>query len=312
MTTTSTDILMPLKKSTIVRSSVAAPIWMRNAFELGSQVAPNLTAAVAAQLFRRTSRKAARPGERDVLRDATSIHLAGMRAWSWGEGPTVLLVHGWNGRATQLGAFVAPLVGRGYRVVAFDAIGHGESQGNHLSLPELASCIVDAANELGGVYGLVAHSLGGAATTLALSQGLQIERAVFISPPSDPREFLRFFSLALGISDEVRAAMKTRLERRLGITMEDMQATVHAPSMQIPVLVVHDQDDKEVPVRVGRSIADASQALDTRYYGKATPFILGTKLIGWAEQYLNGENIFLSLLANIWKRLQIINKSVEI
>ena len=236
---------------------MGGPLGMRTMFSTASRLAPGLTSLVAAQLFRRTSRKVPRSGERDVLRDATEMTLAGMKAWSWGEGPTILLVHGWNGRATQLGSFVAPLVSRGYRVVAFDAIGHGESPGNFLSLPELATGIRDVAEELGDLCGVLAHSLGGAATTLALSQGLQIERAVFISPPSDPREFLRIFSSALGISDEVRARVQARVERRLGMTMESMQATVHAPSMEIPLLVIHDQDDKEVPVHVGRSVAKA-------------------------------------------------------
>lgn len=257
MTTATADILMPSNKSTNVRSYNSGPGWMRAAFSTAGRLTPGLTAIVAAQLFRRTSRKAARPGERDVLQTATPMTLAGMQAWSWGEGPTILLVHGWNGRATQLGGFVSPLVGRGYRVVAFDAIGHGESPGSLLSLPELATCIANVANEIGEIYGVVAHSLGGAATTLALSQGLRIERAVFVSPPSDPREFLQFFSAALGISDEVRARVKGRVERRLGMRMEDMQATVHARSMQVPLLVVHDRDDKEVPVQVGQSVAQA-------------------------------------------------------
>jgi pimeloyl-ACP methyl ester carboxylesterase len=230
---------------------------MRALFANASRFAPGLTSLIAAELFRRTSRKPPRAGERDVLRDATETTLAGMKAWSWGEGPTILVVHGWNGRATQLGSFVSPLVRRGYRVVAFDAIGHGESPGQFLSLPELATCISDVAEELGDLHGVLAHSLGGAATTLALSQGLQTERAVFISPPSDPRDFLQIFSGALGISDEVRARVQARVERRLGMTMESMQATVHAPSMQTPLLIIHDQDDKEVPVQVGRSVAQA-------------------------------------------------------
>ena len=106
-----------------------------------------------------------------------------MKVWSWGEGPTVLLVHGWNGRATQLGAFVEPLLARGYRVVAFDAIGHGESAGKQSSLPEFANCIRQIADELGGVYAIVAHSLGGAATTFALAYGLRAERLVYVSHP---------------------------------------------------------------------------------------------------------------------------------
>lgn len=257
MTRTTTDILMSSRKSTNVRSYTSGPAWIRTAFSTAGRLTPGLTSIVAAQLFRRTSRKAPRPGERDVLQTASPMTLAGMQAWSWGEGPTILLVHGWNGRATQLGGFVSPLVSRGYRVVAFDAIGHGESPGGLLSLPELATCIAEVANELGKIYGVVAHSLGGAATTLALSQGLDVERAVFISPPSDPREFLRYFSAALGIGDEVRARVQERVERRLGMTMEDMQATAHAPTMQVPLLVIHDRDDKEVPVRVGQSVAQA-------------------------------------------------------
>jgi pimeloyl-ACP methyl ester carboxylesterase len=180
-----------------------------------------------------------------------------MQAWAWGEGPTVLLVHGWNGRATQLGGFVGPLVSRGYRVVAFDALGHGQSPGGRLSLPELAACIRQVADELGEVYGIVAHSLGGAATTLALSQGLQVERAVLISPPADPRRFLEAFSATLGITDAVRARLQQRIERRLAMSMQDMLVHVIARSMHTPALIVHDRDDKEVPVEVGRSIAEA-------------------------------------------------------
>ncbi len=257
MTMLTKSTLTQAIKSTIVRSYHAAPQWIGIGLSAASQVAPGLTARVAERLFRKTERRSARPGERAVLQGAMPMTLGGMKAWSWGEGPTVLLVHGWNGRATQLGAFVSPLTARGYRVVAFDAFGHGESPGNHLSLPELATCIRKVADELGAVHGIVAHSLGGAATTLALAKGLQIERAVFISPPADPREYLAAFSAALGVSDEVRALVQRRLEERLGAAMEDMRATALAPAMRTPLLVIHDRDDKEVPARVGRSIAEA-------------------------------------------------------
>jgi pimeloyl-ACP methyl ester carboxylesterase len=257
MTTLADDTNERLDKSTIVRSTYAAPHWIETGFSAASQLAPGLTARLVERLFRKTERRSARPGEREVLQGARPMTLGGMKAWCWGEGPTVLLVHGWNGRATQLGAFVSPLSARGYRVVAFDALGHGESPGNYLSLPELATCIHEVADELGAVHGVVAHSLGGAATTLALAKGLQLERAVFISPPADPRVFLASFSAALGISDEVRTLVQRRLEERLGAAMEDMRATALAPAMRTPLLVIHDRDDKEVPARAGQSIAEA-------------------------------------------------------
>ena len=260
-TLTATPRILP-DKSTNVRSSQGAPTWVRASFSTASRLAPGLTSSIAARLFRNTRRSSPRPGERGVLQDAEAWRLAGMQLWAWGEGPTVLLVHGWNGRGTQLGAVVAPLVARGYRVVAFDALGHGESEGKRSSLPELASCIRQVVEELGGVYGVIAHSLGGAATTYSLAHGLDVERAVFISPPADPREFLRIFGEALGIDDDVRARVKERVERRLGVPMEQMQTFAIAPAMQIPLLVIHDEDDKEVPFSVGKAIAEAWPGAD--------------------------------------------------
>lgn len=255
MTAATAHSLVKPEKSTNVRIERGAPNWVRAGFAGASLVAPELTSAVAARLFRTTRRSRPRPGERDVLETATPSRIAGMQIWTWGEGPTVLLVHGWNGRATQLGSMVEPLVDRGYRVVAFDAIGHGDSVGKQSSLPELANCIRQVVDELGGVHAIVAHSLGGAATTYALAYGMNVERAVFISPPADPREFLRIFGSALGVNGEVRARVKRRVEKRLGVPMEEMQAFGIAPSMRIPLLVIHDRNDKEVPFQIGREIA---------------------------------------------------------
>ncbi len=243
------------QKSTNVRFEKTAPGWVRATFASTGRIAPGLTSVVAAELFRTTRRSSPRRGEREVLESAMSSRIAGIQVWSWGEGPIVLLVHGWNGRSTQLGGFVSPLVARGYRVVAFDALGHGDSDGTQSSLPEFANCIRQVVDELGGVYAIVAHSLGGAATTYALAYGLDAERAVFISPPADPREFLKVFAAALGINDDVRERVRHRLERRLGVPMEEMRVQAIAPRMEIPLLVVHDRDDKEVPYSVGRSIA---------------------------------------------------------
>ena len=243
------------QKGTNVRVEKPAPGWLQATFASASRIAPGLTSVVAAELFRTTRRSSPRRGEREVLESAKGSRIAGMQVWSWGEGPIVLLVHGWNGRSTQLGGFVSPLVARGYRVVAFDALGHGDSDGTQSSLPEFANCIRQVVDELGGVYAIVAHSLGGAATTYALAYGLDAERAVFISPPADPREFLKVFAAALGINDDVRERVLQRLERRLGVPMEEMRAQAIAPRMEIPLLVVHDRDDKEVPYSVGRGIA---------------------------------------------------------
>src|SRR5687767_9458444 len=99
--------------------------------------------------------------------DGTALH--GFQA---GRGPAVLLVHGWGERASTMGAFVAPLVAAGYRVVAIDLPGHGASTTSQTDLLVIANALRETARQAGGVHAVIAHSMGGLATTFALANGL--------------------------------------------------------------------------------------------------------------------------------------------
>src|SRR5262245_31035534 len=89
-----------------------------------------------------------------------------VRVWIWGEGPSVLLVHGWGGRGAQLAAFVPPLVAAGHTVVAFDGPAHGDSSGRRATLLDFRDAVHAVASAASPVAGLVAHSLGATAAAL--------------------------------------------------------------------------------------------------------------------------------------------------
>jgi pimeloyl-ACP methyl ester carboxylesterase len=191
-----------------------------------------------------------------------------LAAWRWGwRGPTVLLVHGWAGRGRQLGAFAEPLVEAGYRVIAFDAPGHGLSTGSRSSLPAMAAAVTAMVRHAGGVAAIVAHSLGAMATTLALGRPgmfdgsatggtpLPIERLVFVSPSVDMTGATRHFGEMTGFNAEVVRRLRAGLERRFGFRWPELQGLRIAPSMTRPLLVVHDRDDPEVPWREARDLA---------------------------------------------------------
>lgn len=91
-----------------------------------------------------------------------------LRAWSWGVGPAVLLMHGWEGHAGHLNRFVEPLVNRGFRAVALDLPAHGFSSGRQATLLDMADALCAVGDAVGPVHAVIAHSLGGAATALAL------------------------------------------------------------------------------------------------------------------------------------------------
>src|SRR5687768_6915442 len=110
---------------------------------LARSVAPQLVERWAFNRFMTPRRQALGASDRALLGRARSFDVLLPRggrvaAWSWGEGPAVLLVHGWESRAAQLGAFVAPLVENGFSAVAFDAPAHGQSPGQRASLRTFA------------------------------------------------------------------------------------------------------------------------------------------------------------------------------
>ncbi len=255
-------------KSTNVRSWAdrAAPWPIRAAFRVLAPF-PELAGAVAGRLFMTPPRPRISPRVADVLARGEPIGVpwrgGALRAWSWGTGPTVLLVHGWGGYGAQLASFVPALGAAGYRAVAIDGPAHGGSSGRRTSLVEFAEAILRVAEEVGPLDGIVAHSFGGAATAVAMSRmsqmsrGLRLRRAVFVAPASDPLMATRRFAAALGLPEPGRRVMQARLERRVGVRFEDLVIPPLAAGFDMPLHVVHDRGDREVPWEEGSAIAAA-------------------------------------------------------
>ena len=181
-----------------------------------------------------------------------------LAVWSWGSGPAVYLVHGWGGRAEQLGAFVAPLVAHGIRATAVDGPAHGASAGRRSSGVEIGRALADVVAQLGPARGVIAHSLGAAAVTFALREGLHVERLVFIGAPADPFTWVERFGRRLGLSRAVMAEMRRLSEKRIQARWEDLPLVpLRGLSEPPPLLAVHDREDREVPFTDGAAIAAA-------------------------------------------------------
>lgn len=236
-----------------------APAWVR----LGMRAlatAPPLAAWTGERLFLTPPRHEAPPRERKALRDAAAFDVpfrgGRLRAWRWGgEGAPVLLVHGWGGRGGQMASFAPSLLSAGFPVVTFDGPAHGRSDGRLASAPDFAVAIRAVAERLRGVRAVVSHSMGAPATVLALRDGLVVEAAVFVGGSLGPSGFLRQFGEALGLSETTRAAVARRLEGRFGGGFEDYDVRTDCAAMKIPLLVVHDRLDAEVPWEQGEAIA---------------------------------------------------------
>lgn len=247
-------------KSTNGRSLALGAI--RWGSRLAAPLAPELTTHALADLFSTPRTRPLREKEREVLSAGQGFKVEHegllLNAWAFGRGPTVLLVHGWAGRAAQLLPFVAPLTATGRRVVLFDAPAHGESEGRTTNLGDFSRGIVSVLRTLGGAEAIIAHSMGGAATTVAVSRYAQSpDRLVFVAPPIHPSTWFARFRDILQLDDEMLERLAREIERRARIPLDELHADEIARHMTTPLLVIHDQEDREVPYASGRRIAEA-------------------------------------------------------
>lgn len=174
--------------------------------------------------------------------------------WHWGDGPRVLLAHGWGSHAGRLTHFVERLLSAGFGVTAFDAPGHGESPARFSSLPDFVDALERVARAACPVA-LVGHSMGAAACALALHAGVRARAAVLVAAPADPGAYTRRYARWLGISPAAAEVMRRRLERRYGGTLEGYRLVDRDPG--VPTLILHDRGDARVPVADGRALAAA-------------------------------------------------------
>jgi pimeloyl-ACP methyl ester carboxylesterase len=158
----------------------------------------------------------------------------------------------------QLGAVVEPLVSRGYRVVAYDAPGHGLAPGNTSSMLHFAASLGSVSRRFGPIHGLIAHSLGGTAAIYALGNlELTVDRIVTIAPSARLSEITERFGELTGFHTDVIERMKTRFEQKMGFDWKVSEPLHLAPEMSARLMVIHDKDDRFVPYQEGVELAAA-------------------------------------------------------
>lgn len=235
--------------------------WLKAGLGLLQAIAPGAAEAYAVRIFFTPRSGAGTPLPEVPGYPAESLRLNGGRfqlaGWSWGSGPLVLLLHGWDGYAAQMTAFVPALVEAGYRAVALELPAHGRSSGRRVTVLEAGAAVRAAVAELGPVHGVVAHSYGGPVTALAMHSGMAVERVVFVAPGSGPAHFARGLAQMLGLNPERAQGVVRRVERALGGDLHAIGVPTIAAGFRSPLLVVHDPQDRIVPFEMGQSIAQA-------------------------------------------------------
>jgi pimeloyl-ACP methyl ester carboxylesterase len=253
-------------------------------------------------LFRRPQgRSRPRPDERAAIESARTGELTvegkAVVTYAWGSGERpVLLVHGWESRASRYAKLVTRLVELGYSPVSFDAPGHGASEGNSTTLVEYRAIIAQLQCVHGDFEAVVGHSFGVLALFLSLPEGMRTDRMVAISSVPDFGYLVDSFCAHMALGPRMEDEIRHRLEWDL-YPGEDMWTRFsvlhHSPQVRIPLLVVHDENDEAVGAEQAERIVGAfegrARLVVTRRLGHRR--ILGAPVVVDAiARFLTGED----------------------
>lgn len=217
-----------------------------------SWVFPNYFGALGTRLFiqpGRPARSARWPlAFEGFERTVTDLDGISIPVWRKGSGPQVLLVHGWENDHFALGAFVQPLLNQGYAVAALDLPAHGEAGGRDAPLPLMAKAIAAVGQNLAPLHAVIAHSVGGATSTLAMeAYGLKANRLVLIGTPQAARHQAVGQALANGLSRRAIRRMESQIHQHLQAPLEQFRVDRSLGLIDCAVLLVHARDDRVVP-----------------------------------------------------------------
>ena len=160
----------------------------------------------------------------------------------------VLLVHGWSGRSTQLFAFADKLLENGYMVISFDGPAHGKSTGRTTMMPEFLKTIEKINTSFGPFEAAIGHSFGATSLYNAAATFLDIKTFIAIGSGDRISEIISNFAKNLYLKEKSAKKIQSGLEKKWVIHLDDFSSSTVAKKIKIPVLVVHDKTDEDVPV----------------------------------------------------------------
>jgi pimeloyl-ACP methyl ester carboxylesterase len=209
------------------------------------------------------SRYEVKPSEQEIIEWGNSYRIqfdgGEVAVTTWGStGPVVLLMHGWGGARAQMTGFVDPLLFAGYRVVAFDQPGHGESDGTTTNLLRIAPTMDLIAQHVGSFHAVIAHSFGTLITSYALvERGFPPPaRLVYFGAFNRLMDSLPRFQVLANLPDKIMEGFRAMLYEEFGReVLESITNESLAPRIDIPALMFHDVGDNVTPVEDSRAIA---------------------------------------------------------
>jgi len=161
---------------------------------------------------------------------------------------TILVCHGMNSCSYRFEKYVQLLLANHFNVLAFDALGHGQSAGKYLNAVTYSEMIIQIETRYGPVDGIIAHSIAGMATAFALEKlKHENKKVVLIAPATETTTQVNLFFKMLHLSEEFRKIFDEEILRTRGLPAAWYSAARAVKNINAQVLWIHDIDDTICP-----------------------------------------------------------------
>lgn len=195
-----------------------------------------------------------------------------IQTYNWkGNGPTVLLLHGWESNASRWRLFIKLLQRSNYNIVAMDGPMHGNTGGSRFSAILYAHLAEVVVKHFSAQF-VVGHSVGGM-TTVYLGSHFDLpslQGLVVIASSNKWLDVAHRFHGALGLNQKVIQAFDKVFYDWYKNPQSYYNTEDFASKIILPGLVVHDTTDQINYVEDGRSIHQnwpGSQYIETTGFG---------------------------------------------
>lgn len=216
-------------------------------------VSPEKAAAEAFDLFCTPFKNKKTPKIPPVFTQSllVSVEVNGItvRGFHWpsesANAPKVLIVHGFSSYAYKFDQYVVGLRKEGFEVLAFDAPAHGISDGKRINALIYRDTILAIEAGFGPLDGIIAHSLGGLAASLAVEKmsNTQHRKLVLIAPATETRRAIDNFFDLIPAKPAVIDAFEQLIQQLAGQPISYFSVPRVVKTLNARILWVHDQTD---------------------------------------------------------------------
>lgn len=226
-----------------------------------SVVAPNIAGKLGFRIFCTPFAAALKDYQLKFLDTAEKFTITiedkKVQCYKWGNGSKkVLFVHGWASHSFRWKNYIEFFAKKDYTIYAYDARGHGLSEGKTLNLIINANYIKTLVEHIGGVDAAVCHSFGGFSMAYLLKHypETQIGKTVIMGAPGEASEFFKFSQEKLMLTNKATQLIIDRFKKNLNQTPEYFSSPAFAKTIKIPCLIVHDKNDDEAPMETAKAL----------------------------------------------------------